>query len=53
MTKKLGACPLEEEKSHTEEKNGFCFLKGELVSCSSGRIQDCNTKRTKTCPLYK
>ncbi len=33
-------------------ENRFCFLKG-LVECDSGRIQDCNNKRTKTCPLEK
>lgn len=33
-------------------ENRFCFLKG-LVECDSGRIQDCNNKRTATCPLEK
>ena len=31
-------------------ENKFCFLKG-IVECDSGRIQDCNNKRTVTCPL--
>ena len=26
-------------------ENKFCFLKG-IVECDSGRIQDCNNKRT-------
>lgn len=30
--------------------NRFCFLKG-MVECDSGSIQDCNNKRTTTCPL--
>lgn len=30
--------------------NRFCYLKG-LVACDSGRIQDCNMKRLKNCPL--
>ena len=30
--------------------NKFCFLKG-IVDCDSGRIQDCNNKRTTTCIL--
>jgi len=29
----------------------FCFLKGSLVDCSSGRVQDCNFKHVNTCPL--
>ena len=33
-----------------EKENQFCFLKG-IVDCSSGRIQDCNMKRTRICPL--
>ncbi len=31
-------------------ENKFCYLKG-IVDCDSGRIQDCNNKRTTTCPL--
>lgn len=31
-------------------ENKFCYLKG-LVECDSGRIQDCNNKRTTFCPL--
>lgn len=31
-------------------ENTFCFLKG-IVTCDSGRIQDCNNKRTASCPL--
>lgn len=31
-------------------ENKFCFLKG-IVECDSGRIQDCNNKRTVSCPL--
>ena len=31
-------------------KNQFCFLKG-LVECDSGIIQDCNNRRTTSCPL--
>ena len=31
-------------------ENKFCYLKG-LVDCDSGRIQDCNNKRTVSCPL--
>lgn len=31
-------------------ENKFCFLKG-IVDCDSGRIQDCNNKRTTYCPL--
>lgn len=31
-------------------ENKFCYLKG-LVECDSGRIQDCNNKRTIFCPL--
>jgi len=31
-------------------ENKFCFLKG-IVECDSGTIQDCNNKRTVTCPL--
>lgn len=31
-------------------ENKFCFLKG-IVECDSGRIQDCNNKRTTSCPL--
>ena len=30
-------------------KNEFCFLKG-LVSCDSGRIQDCKMKHLNKCP---
>lgn len=33
-------------------ENKFCYLKG-LVDCDSGRIQDCNNKRTTSCPLEK
>lgn len=54
-------CPLEKEKKFQKEseksgrtgykrQQGFCFLKG-LVDCSAGRIQDCNIKRVKQCPL--
>lgn len=31
-------------------ENKFCYLKG-IVECDSGRIQDCNNKRTATCQL--
>ncbi len=31
-------------------ENKFCFLKG-IVECDSGRIQDCNNKRTSSCLL--
>ena len=30
---------------------GFCFVKGQLVECASGRVQDCNTKQLRKCPL--
>lgn len=33
-------------------ENTFCYLKG-IVECDSGRIQDCNNKRTATCQLEK
>lgn len=32
------------------ETNGFCFCKGELVTCHKGVIQDCNTKQLHKCP---
>ena len=29
---------------------GFCFVKGQLVECASGRVQDCNMKKNRKCP---
>lgn len=29
----------------------FCYLKGSIVDCSNGTVQDCNTKRVRTCRL--
>lgn len=29
----------------------FCFLKGELVDCIPGRVQDCNIKQVRVCIL--
>ena len=29
---------------------GFCFVKGQLVECASGRVQDCNMKQNRKCP---
>lgn len=40
------------DKGEEYMENKFCFLKG-IVECDSGRIQDCNNKRTVTCPLEK
>ena len=33
------------------DQKSFCFVKGELVDCIPGRVQDCNTKQIHTCPL--
>lgn len=33
-------------------ENKFCYLKG-IVSCDSGRIQDCNNQRVNHCPMEK
>lgn len=57
-------CPLDEEKKKNNKsenkkagekpKQNFCFFKGELVDCSSGRVQDCNNQRSlRYCPLEK
>lgn len=40
------------EKAPVQKEQAFCFLKG-LVDCNNGRIQDCNIKRVRTCPLDK
>ena len=29
----------------------FCFLKGDLVDCTPGRVQDCNVKQVRACIL--
>lgn len=34
-----------------EGQKNFCFLKGELVDCIPGRVQDCNVKRVCVCAL--
>lgn len=39
-----------QQKKQKEPIQSFCYLKG-LVSCTPGRVQDCNTKRVKECPL--
>lgn len=41
-----------DKKKQTQKeqpKQSFCYLKG-LVSCSAGRVQDCNIKRVEVCP---
>lgn len=62
--KRVRKCPMEDmsvknvsvDKSdetvkHPEEMHQeFCYLKG-LVDCNSGRIQDCNIKRVRKCPM--
>lgn len=32
-------------------RKAFCFLKGEIVECSEGRVQDCNIKKVTKCML--
>ncbi|MBQ3545396.1 MAG: hypothetical protein IJA34_10505, partial [Lachnospiraceae bacterium] len=65
-TKQIHTCPLEEKKEEKETEKpkkalnkkeekkaaqkAFCFVKGELVDCIPGRVQDCNTKQIHTCP---
>ena len=47
------SCMLEQkepEKETGQVKQVFCFLKGMLVECSEGRVQDCNIKRVRKCP---
>ncbi|MBQ4530471.1 MAG: hypothetical protein IJA36_07670, partial [Lachnospiraceae bacterium] len=62
MTKQLSRCPLEEEvkaekekakekKQKKKENLNFCTVKGELVQCIPGRVQDCMTKQLSKCPL--
>lgn len=64
---RITKCPLDDQKKGSDnagsakkdkkkEKSGnakqnFCFLKGELVECSNGRVQDCNNQRIRKCPL--
>ncbi len=38
------------QKEDGSQKQAFCYLKG-LVSCTPGRVQDCNIKRVQVCPL--
>ena len=33
----------------SNETRNFCFLKGELVDCIPGRVQDCNMKQVRSC----
>lgn len=61
----LGRCPLLEEQSDdmankkSDNKKAkekpkqqlFCFVKGEMVDCIPGRVQDCNNKQLHKCPL--
>ena len=42
-----------EKDEHAGKMNGFCLVKGEMVSCSQGRIQDCNVKNANYCILEK
>lgn len=61
-TKQVHTCPLEEKKEDKKKESkeanqkenvqygGFCFCKGALVECSTGRVQDCNTKQIHKCP---
>ena len=33
----------------SNETRNFCFLKGELVDCIPGGVQDCNMKQVRSC----
>lgn len=38
------------DEKKKEDKREFCFCLGELVTCSSWQVQDCNIKRLTSCP---
>lgn len=39
------------KSKEVKSEREFCFCVGELVDCPPGVVLDCNTKRTRKCPL--